>query len=61
VGERQERSVGVWLVTYIWGSISGTYTCLGVVFLGVVGPGCVLSGVRGPCLLLAVKLGCEDS
>jgi len=34
---------------------------LGVVFLGVVGLGCVHSGVHRPCPLWAVKLGCEGS
>jgi hypothetical protein len=55
------RSVGVWPVTCIWGSVSGTYTWLGGVFSGVVGPSCVRSAVHGPCSVLAVKLSCEDA
>jgi hypothetical protein len=46
--------VGVWLVTYIWGSIGGTYLWLGVVFLGVVGSSCMRSGVHSLRPVLAV-------
>ena len=45
----------------IWDSISGAYVWLGGVFSGVMGPSCMRSGVRCPCLVLAVRLSCKDS